>query len=320
MYRIFFLLITFSVLTTQTTFAQFENVSLGSDISISAFPENPEPLQTVTLEVTSYSTDLNQATIVWRYNGKIVSSGIGRTRINVTAPNSGGSGLVTATVSGTGFASSTTALDIRTAKVDLLWEAADSYTPPFYKGKALLSPNGLIRVTAIPAFSAPKNISFEWSRNDIVTLGASGYKKDSFTFRNETLKQQERVSVITSGGLYAGKNNITVTPTRPELVMYKKQEGFVDYANGYLTGIATREPGITLRFEPYFFSVQRDDINNDLVFDIKNNDNSILGDEKKNEVSLSSPDNGGQVEMSVAANTSVYSLQNALRQFTILFK
>ncbi len=313
MYRIFFLMVFLGLSFVTPTSAQFGDTSLASDISISAIPSNPQPLEPTILEVKSYSVDLNQANIAWRYNGKIVSSGIGRTRINIIAPEANSAGLITATVSGVGFATSTTALDIRTAKIDLLWEAADSYTPPFYKGKALFS-NG----SAIPARSAPKNISFEWSRNDSVDLSVSGYNKNSITFRNETLKQQERVSVVADSGLFRGTNSLIITPTKPQIVLYQKQEGFIDYNNGRLSSIATSAPGVTLRFEPYFFSTPQG-IDRNLTFEIRNNDNQLYGDKVQNEISLSRPVNGGESTIQVGVGTIVYSLQNALRQFSILF-
>lgn len=318
MYRTFFLVGVIGLFLMSPVFAQFTDTSLGSDISINVTPSNPDPLQNVTLEVKSYSVDLDQTMIVWRYNGKIVSSGTGKTRIDVVAPDANNAGLITVTVSGTGFASSTTAIDIRTAKVDLLWEAADSYTPPFYKGKALLSPNGLIRVTAIQSHSSPKNLSFEWTRNDSVVSAASGYNKNSIVFRNETLKQREDISVVVQSGFFGGTNNISLVPTKPQLVMYQKQDGFTDYNNGYLSELRTGEPGIVLRFEPYFFSTPQD-MSTNLEFDIKNNDNQLYGNQKPNEVSLSRPDNGGRSDIEVSINTAVYSLQNILKRFSIIF-
>ena len=318
MYRIFFLFIFFSLLLATPTFAQFSDATLGSDISISAIPENPEPLESVILEIKSYSIDLNQANIAWRYNGKIVSSGIGRVRISVIAPDANNAGLVTATVTGTGFATSSTSIDLRTAKIDLLWEAADSYTPPFYKGKAMFTTNGLIRITAVQSHSSPKNLSFEWSRNDSVVQDASGYNKNSMIFRNETLKKQERVSVVAQSGLFNGRNSVTLVPTKPQIVLYQKTEGFIDYANGHLSSLSTKSPGVTLRFEPYFFSTPQN-IDTNLTFDIKNNENQLYGNQTQNEISLSRPDNGGQSNIEVSVNTVVYSLQNAIKQFNILF-
>jgi hypothetical protein len=236
----------------------------------------------------------------------------------VTTPSANNAGLVTATVSGNGFSTSTTAIDLRTAKVDLLWEAADSYTPPFYKGKAMFIKNGLVRVTAIQLRSAPKNLSYEWSRNDSVDSDSSGYNKNSIVFRNETLKQQERISVVAENGLFNGKNSLTLSPKEPQIVLYQKKEGFIDYNNGHLSEISSQGPGITLRFEPYFFSIPQSMARN-LEFTIKNNDNRLYGEQRQNEISLSRPENGGQSAIEVGVATTVYSLQNALKQFNILF-
>lgn len=318
MYRIFFLIICLTLVTPTPTLAQFGGNGMSSDISIGVTPSNPEPLQSVVLEVKSYSVDLNQANIAWRYNGKVISSGIGRVRITVNAPSANAAGLITATVSASGFATSTTAIDLRTAKVDLLWEAADSYTPPFYKGKAMFVNNGLVRVTAIQSRSAPKNLTYEWSRNDSVDLNISGYNKNSIVFRNETLKQQERISVIAESGLFSGSNSLTITPTKPQIVLYQKQEGFIDYNNGHLSAISTGAPGITLRFEPYFFSIPQS-MERNLEFEIKNNENILYGEQRQNEISLSRPENGGQSSLEVTVGTIVYSLQNAVREFIILF-
>lgn len=319
MYRIFFLAIVFGLLSAPISYAQFSDSGIGSDISITSIPENPGPLEPVFLELKSYSADLNQANIVWRYNGTIVSSGIGKTKFNTLAPKANTSVLLTATISGSGITSTTASINLRTASIDLLWEAVGAYTPPFYKGKALFLTNGTIRVTAIPTRSAPKNISFLWTRNDDVDEDSSGYNRDSIVFENDILKKDEHISVDTQGGFFGGSNTITISPSKPQLVMYQKKDGYIDYNNGFLSSFSTGEPGVVLRFEPYFFSTPNS-IANDLIFDMKNNNNSLYGYNKPNELSLSRPDNGGLSAISVGVNTAVYSLQNILKQFNILFK
>ncbi len=319
MYRIFFVAMVFGLLWTPISYAQFSDNGMGTDVSITAIPENPGPLEPVFLELKSYSADLNQVNVVWRYNGTIVSSGIGKTKFNTLAPKANTSVLLTATISGSGVTSTTAAINLRTASIDLLWEAVDSYTPPFYKGKALFLANGTLRVTAIPTRSAPKNISFLWSRNGSVDSDLSGYNKDSIIFENDILKKEERISVEAQGGFFGGSNTLSLSPSKPQLVVYQKRDGFIDYNNGHLSSFATGEPGIILRFEPYFFSTPNS-ISNDLVFDIKNNNNSLYGYNKPNELSLSRPDNGGQSIISVGVSTTAYSLQNILKQFNILFQ
>lgn len=318
MHRILFLLSILGIIWTQPVFAQLDNTQLESDISIVSTPSNPQPSEKVVLEIKSYSIDLDQANIAWRYNGTLIASGTGKTKINTVAPNANTPALITATVSGAGITTSSTAINLRTASVDLLWEAADSYTPPFYKGKAMLAPNGVVRLTAIAAANAPKNLSYTWSRNDSVVPTASGYNKNSILFKNQTLNQEERVSVLSEGGFFNGSSNISINTKSPQVVLYQKKDGFIDYSNGYLSNFSTNDPGVIIRLEPYFFSVSKD-INSDLVFDIKNNDNPISGGDKNNELSLSRPENTEQSSIDVQITTAIYSLQNILRRFTIMF-
>jgi hypothetical protein len=318
MYKTIILTILTTILLVSSTHAQFENTSLESDIVINIIPTNPEPGQNITAEIKSYTQDINQASVVWRYNGAVIASGIGKTRINTTAPSSNGGALLTATVSNAGSSPTTTSINIKAASIDLLWEAVDSYTPPFYKGKALLSRNGLIRATAVPNINAPKNLSFEWSRNGSVDLDISGYNRNSVVFKNETLKQQESVSVTATNGLFSGTNSLNLIPNNPEIIMYQKQEGFTDYARGYKDSLSTTALGIVLRFEPYFFSIPKS-IATNLSFSIKNEDVSIYGNPEPNEIDLSAPEIKGESGLDVSVNTIFYSLQNAARKFKILF-
>lgn len=301
------------------SFAQFENASLAPDISIIAIPENPKPGETVTLEAISYGADLNQASLIWKYNDKTIASGIGRTKITLTAPTTNSSGFISLSVGGAGFQQTQIGYTLRSASVDLLWEAIDSYTPPFYKGKALLSKNALVRVTAIQTRSAPKNLSFEWSRNDSAVPAYSGYNKNALIFKNETLKNEERVSVTASGGLFSGSKNLSLLPGKPTILMYQKKEGFIDYARGYTDDFETADPGITLRFEPYFFSIPRGGISKDLSFDIENNGTSLYGEKEQNEISLSNPGSRQKSVLRVSVSTILYSLQNAVRSFSVSF-
>jgi hypothetical protein len=318
MYKIAFLTILITIFSVSSSYAQFENTNLGSDVSINITPANPEPGQNITAEIKSYSLDINQSSIVWRYNGAVIASGVGKTRINTIAPSSNGGALLTATVSSAGSSPITTSINIKAASIDLLWEAVDSYTPPFYKGKALLSRNGIIRATAIPNINSPKNLSFEWSRNGSVDLDISGYNKSSIVFKNETLKQQEDISVNATNGLFSGTSSLSLVPDSPEIITYQKQEGFTDYSRGYREALSTAALGIVLRFEPYFFYIPKS-ISSNLSFSIKNEDTSIYGSPEPNEIDLSAPEIKGESNLDISINTIFYSLQNAASKFKILF-
>lgn len=134
------------------------------DVSIEMVPTDPKPGETVTLTAKSYGSDINQSVVSWSYNGKVIASGTGRTSVSVVTPASGAVGTVTVTVNSPGLQQGGATLTLRPGSLDLLWEAVDAYTPPFYKGKALLPVGGAVKLTAIPAPSAPRNLSYNWSK------------------------------------------------------------------------------------------------------------------------------------------------------------
>jgi hypothetical protein len=289
------------------------------DLALSTLPLNPLPLQKVTLTVQSYSTDLSQATIVWTYNNQTVASGIGRTDITIMAPASGVAGTVGVTASGASFAPTSTTLVLRPASVDMLWEGADSYTPPFYKGLPLPSLGGIIRVTAIPSISAPRQMSFNWSHNTEAQPSKSGYNKSSFVFQNSDLVPTDHVEVAAQSGSFSGTNSVDIIPGDPTVRGYINTDGYIDYANGSNTGLATNNTGVIAHFEPYFFSAPTS-ISHDLRFSYSGPNGAALpAGDIPTELRLSRPDTGGRSQFSISIQTVIYSIQNITRQFSVNF-
>jgi hypothetical protein len=312
----YLLLAVFILLGTFTsTFAQ--NVG-GLDVSISSIPTDPLPGQRVQLQLISYSTNLNEASITWRAGGQIIDSGIGKKTLAITAPQIGETMLISANVKAVGFEEANTEYLIRPGSVELLWEAYDSYTPPFYKGKAMPSINSTIRVAAIPTFNAPKTISYVWSKNDTALPSSSGVNKSWITFKNHELNPVETIKVLVQNTFFSGSDTVTITPKNPSVIAYQKRDGFIEYANGALKDITTTQPGIILRFEPYYFSIPRS-INQDLGFSMRAGEMEIAGESQINEIRLSRPEEGGNVSFKVLVHTIAYTLQNANKMFSIQF-
>ncbi len=301
-------------------FGTIAYAQLGTaDLNITTVPINPLPLQNVQIRLQSFGFDLSQASIIWTSNGVPIAQGIGKTAITVVAPANGKVATISATATSSDFAPTIATLLLRPASVDLLWEGADSYTPPFYKGRALPSVNGLIRVTAVPAISAPRGLSYTWSENDSVSQDNSGYEKNSFVFRNNTLNNTEGISVTASNANFSGSSQISFTPGNPEMVGYMNTDGFIDYNNGSTNFLSTNANGAILHFEPFYFSVAHG-IANDLTFSYSDSSgDTIETGNSQNEVRLSRPDGGGQSQFTINVNTAAYSLQNLKRFFTLNF-
>lgn len=302
-----------SMFIPQTLLAQATPI----DVSIDMVPLNPDPGAAVTLRATSYGADLSQSTLTWVYNSQTIASAIGKTSVSVIAPAGGKTGTVTVTVSGIGLQSGAATIFLRPASVDMLWEAVDSYTPPFYKGKALLPVGGVVRVTAIPSASAPKNLSYDWSKNGSALQDSSGYNKSSIIFQQNILNNQERLDLTVHSGAFSGTNAVSVAPSDLGLVAYQNKEGFIDYANGYNSTIPFSTSGAILHFEPYYFSVPQS-IAKDLTINTTV-DGETVTSSQSNELGISRPAIATQSSLKLAILTSVYSLQHLEKTFTLLF-
>lgn len=293
-----------------------QNVS--TDLALESIPTDPQPGTTVSVTAKSFGADLSQASLVWTYNGIAVARGTGKTTISVVAPAAGATGVIGVTVSGGGIDSATSGtLVLRPGSVDMLWEAADSYVHPFYKGKALLPIGGLIRVTAIPAPSAPKNLSYNWSRDNSALQSDSGFGKSSLLVRSNALSPQEKIDVSMHTGTFIGNSTIRLGPTDPVLRMYTNKEGFIEYAQGYTDTVPFKNAGAVLHAEPYYFS-SPNGISTDLLIDTTI-DGVHISPPQQNEFGLSRPATAGQSNLRLAITTVVYGLQHLEKTFTLLF-
>ncbi len=289
------------------------------DLSIEMIPGTPSAGQSVVLVAKSYGVNLNESPVSWTYGGRTIASGVGKTRISVIAPENGAVATATVTVSAAGFETTSASITLNPGSIDMLWEAADAYVPPFYKGKAMLAPGGIFRVTAIPSGTNPNQSVFTWTRNDSVIESSSGYGKSSITLQHTIFNEREKIIVDTPSGAAKGTGIITLTPRSPWLVAYQKKDGYIDYANGTLNQIRIKGAGSIVRFEPYFFSVASS-ILRDLSFEIKNNDEQVYGDDAVNEIAITHPEKTGESTLSVGVAPIEYGLQNLKRNFTVIFE
>jgi len=128
-------------------YAQFDT-SEGA-LSISPNPQYPLPNSTVQLTAESPLLDLANSDIEWTVNGAAAGSG---QSIKLTVGAPGSATNVSVSVSGQSGDDSAQLTLIPTS-IDLLWEA-DSYTPPFYRGRAVPTSGSTIRLFAVPHFVA----------------------------------------------------------------------------------------------------------------------------------------------------------------------
>lgn len=292
--------------------------TIAPSLFLSIQPSNPLPGQPVTITAGSTDFNINESSILWKANNKTVESGVGITSITVTAPEAGNTGVITATVNTTGFDTITATTILRPAMIDLIWEAADSYTPPFYKGKALPSTNGLIKVSAIPASNAPRSMTYTWSKDDVILGSQSGFNKATYTFRNNELNRQDKIGVTGTNGNFSAFTSKIIPIENPYYVAYKKESGFIDYANGSSNNLSTNQAGVIIRLEPFFFS-ENNKNPQALSYSIQEDGMDITNTAKPNELSLTSNSRRGTSTIQVGISSPLYMFQRISRSLSVIF-
>lgn len=204
------------------------NAASSSSILVNMVPENPAPNQNVNINLNSYANNLDSVLISWSVNGKNASSGIGKKTFSLNAPSAGGETSVIATISLPDGAIDTN-ITIRPSAMVLLWQAEDSYVPPFYRGKALPSAESSVKIVAMPEIKSgaglvdPRNMTYSWKKDYTNNVDGSGYGKNSFTFVNDYLDDSNNIGVVasTTDQKYSSQANIDVPTYSPKIIFYK---------------------------------------------------------------------------------------------------
>lgn len=256
--KVFIIIIAFIFLmNSNLAFAQ-----LGSgDITLSISPSIPKSGDTIKAVVKSYSVDLNKAYIIWKLNDETRFSGIGKTSFSFILGTLSSQNDLSVNIETVDGKTINKSLSITSNDIDLLWEATDSYVPPFYKGKALFAREGEIKVSAIPSIYSgqnkvsPNTLSYTWEKDGNGDIKASGFGKNSFTYKNSFLDKNNtiRTTISTINNTTNVKGEITIFPTEPKVVIYKKNY-FGDYIKSLDIDNTIPKEGALLVAVPYFFS------------------------------------------------------------------
>lgn len=313
MYRSIFLAIILASIPFSLVYGQEATQS----IDLTLAPLQPNPQESFTARIDSFTMDLNEALITWRYNNTVVASGVGTRSVSLIAPAAGGASTIYVTARGT-EGTATTLFTVRPAAVDLLWESPNTYTPPFYKGKALPAPGATVRVLAIPAVGAPQTLSYEWSYNDTVVQNQSGKGKFRFNLTTDILTTENNIRLRASSAGFSAEESVAIPLRTPTLVAYKKNNGFIDFSNGTTQTVTLTETGTTLRFEPFNFTIVRN-ILDDIRIGLTLGGSPVAGGSRPNELPLSRPEEQGSDTVVVTAESLDYQAQSASQTFRIDF-
>lgn len=245
----------FSILTL---FLLFFPLNSGAQTSINVSPKHPGPNESVKLSLSSFGSNLNQSTITWYVNGSIALSGIGEKDLNITTRGVGTETIVVAEIEGNDFYPEEVEISIIPAEVSLFWEA-NTYTPPFYKGKAEYSYNSDARIVAIPNFPGnpdPKSLNYTWEKDGRILGSLSGYGKNTLFLEGTSIIRPVSVSVTAENNSGASAKDTTVLESKsPEIIFYRKSPSLGILFNKALDSFSLgneKEGGVWA--EPFLFA------------------------------------------------------------------
>ncbi len=234
-----------------------------AELSIAAKPAFPQPGQNFTVEAKSFSFDASAANFRWTLNGKALASGAGQTSVNLIAGAVGS--VMKIDVSATSPAGQTfsKSITINIAGVDLVANPF-TYAPALYRGSPLASANSAVEVYAVPQlYSGGARLSgdslvYEWTLNDQKTGSQSGAGKNKFIFSIPDaggFVSSIKLKVSNISGSVAAEKSITIRTVEPQMLFYQTNPLTGRSVEiGISFGVTGRE-NISIRAEPYFFSL-----------------------------------------------------------------
>lgn len=242
--------------------------AIAEYLKVQFSPQRPKPGETVRVSAESYLVDLSKATIAWSVNGKVIERAIGQTTFSFQVGASGATTrlgiLITAPTGGEVYKE----YGFNPLGLTLLWEA-DTYTPPFYKGKPLASYQSRVRAIAIPDAMNTKDavradsLSYVWRQNGYAVPEASGYAKNSYTFTAPRPYEDMRISASASplvGGAQS-EFSLALPIANPFVLFYEDNPLLgVRYGRPLAGAFSLAEEDVSVRAEPFFFSNERGEV------------------------------------------------------------
>lgn len=244
------------------THAQISLTGLERPLDLTISPEYPAGGETADLSIKSYGIDLDRSIVTWYADGKQIAKGDGLVQTSVKAGALGSRMNVTVVaVSADGITGSAQAV-IRPTEVDLLWNA-DSYVPPFFKGRALPGTSSTIHAQALVRFKradgsfvSEKDIVYVWYKGS--TQIASGRGKSAIAFAGPALFGTATVSVVATSAdnAYKGRAEARILSVDPSVELYENHPLFgVLYHRALVGSVATLENEQKVTAVPYFAHV-----------------------------------------------------------------
>ncbi len=296
-------------LTVSVAHAQFGGIDSNTRLFLSVIPEYPGPNELARVTLQNPLMDLSVSDITWYVNNKVFARGAGMTAAGIPVGPLGSRTNISATAqTPDGFYASGNA-SIAPAEVDLLWES-DSYTPPFYRGRALPSAGAGIRAQAIARFKtagslqlSERDIVYTWKRNGSVVPSLSGRGMPSAFFPAPALFGTDIVEAVAStiDGGAGGAARAEISSIEPVLALYEDNPlSGIMYNNAIDDTESLSDTEATFAAVPYFAEAESPD-DPRLIYSWSVNGKKIPTDElKRSEITVNSANSNGLAQIALS--------------------
>lgn len=288
-------------------------------------PQNPGPGENVQMSIESFLTDLDKATITWTLNGKVAEKGMGKSSFTFKNGTSGTTTHLSIFIITNTGDQVTKEFLFRPVGVAILWEA-DTYTPPFYKGKALMTAEARMRAVVIPNTPNSQNaldagnLAYVWKKNGDIVDGTSGYGKNSLSFNAPIPLTETEIGVVASSVDDSIKSeiNISIPLVRPFVLFYEDHPLIGIWYNRSLgTSIELSKKEFSITATPFFFSNEHDGSSN-TVYNWSLNNNTLSN--IKRSITLRNKEGSvGDSSITLAMRNIFQTFQTASQSITIHF-
>ena len=245
-------------------FVTFSQSAFEETLNITITPQIPAPGELVKATVrTSFFSNLQKSNITWTVDGRVQKSGFGETTFEFRAPKAGERSTITASVEGLPGQTLTSNLSITPSDLDLVYEA-NTYTPPFYRGRSIFTANSTVTVAAIANLvegqtTLPKSrIIYTWEKDGERLPDQSGVGRDSIQLNTSIVPRSFYVTVTAESlnSNLKAKKRILIRPSDPTVVLYENNPIYGSVFEKALTGSFNfdREE-VSITAIPYFFNI-----------------------------------------------------------------
>lgn len=289
-------------------YAQFDAGVFGTNISIALSPQYPAPLQSVHLTVNAAGIDLTESTIVWRAGGKVIAQGTGKNSADIIAGPLGSETAIGVSVTASDGSQYGAQAIVAPTQLDLL-AGSDSYTPPFYLGRALPSAGTNLILQALPHFKrnngtliADSDITYTWKQDGQVLGSISGRGRSFAIIPIVHLYGGNTITVEaeSSDGTRSGETTVNVPLSQPVLDLYEDHPLYgVLYSGALHTSTHIPDSEMAFAAIPYFAEARA--INDpQLSYDWRVNDTRISPSAgSPQEITINADNSSGQAALSL---------------------